>query len=63
MYKKLHIILVLIGLTALGSWSYIAFTVGRMVGNGEGWREKTEHVESFALPTESQIDKLIEAYK
>lgn len=40
---------------------FVSFTVGRMVGEGEGWREKTEQVEASYLPTGSQIETMAQA--
>ena len=47
--------LVLVTIAFVTGVAYISFEVGRMVGDGEGWREA---VEATNLPSVSEINNL-----
>lgn len=51
----LHAILIVVTIGFVIGISYISFEVGRMVGDGEGWREA---IESTDLPSVSEINNL-----
>jgi len=50
-----HAILIVSSLAFVLGITYTAFEVGRMVGDGEGWREA---IEATDLPSVSEINNL-----
>mgnify|MGYP001081794043 CR=1 FL=1 len=50
-----HVILIVSSLAFASGITYTAFEVGRMVGDGEGWREATEATD---LPSRSEINNM-----
>ena len=48
-------------LSVAGLIFWMGMHTGKLIGNGEGWREKSELIDAEHLPTQSQLNNLIKA--